>query len=284
MTRPKAVCSTLAALLQGTSSLAASPGAYTQAELRADKQFATYAYAHEFGSGVYDFNGHTLQVYGLPFGWDVREPEGAAPGVHLKLPVTLGFLDFQTSDVLATGLPDRVDSLSFVPGVELVFRVGEHWRALPYFQAGVSIAGDQNAETRVFGAGLRGEHDFRWARYEGAYATELAYSGVDYRESGLPNDDFVRWRNGAQLSRGTGLHIGDHRIVYGLFGVVDYYPDPPTGPATGVQLPAVQFEAGLVLDTRPDWKVLGLPVPRLGLSYRFAGDLSSVRLVIGAPF
>jgi hypothetical protein len=27
-----------------------------------------------------------------------------------------------------------------------------------------------------------------------------------------------------------------------------------------------------------------IPLPRIGLSYRFAGDLSSVRFVIGTPF
>jgi len=41
---------------------------FTEAEVRADKRFTTYAYAHEFGSGVYDFNGRNLQVYGLPLG------------------------------------------------------------------------------------------------------------------------------------------------------------------------------------------------------------------------
>jgi hypothetical protein len=285
MTPAKVVCAVVAVFLPGASSHAAGRGTYSQAELRADEHFASYAYAHEFGSGVYDFNGHTLQVYGLPFGWQVRELDNSqGPGVRLKLPVTLGFLDFQTSDVLEIGLPTHVDSVSFVPGIELDFRVGAHWRALPYVQAGLSTASSSDAETRLFGTGLRGERDLPMAEYDGLYATELAYSRVDYRDSSLPNDDFVRWRNGVQFSRGTSLQIGGRQLVYGLFGVVDYFLDPPTGPATGVQLPTVQLEAGVVFDTRPEWKVLGMPVPRLGLSYRFAGDLSSVRLVIGAPF
>jgi hypothetical protein len=29
---------------------------------------------------------------------------------------------------------------------------------------------------------------------------------------------------------------------------------------------------------------LRLPLPGIGLSYRFAGDLSSIRFVIGAPY
>lgn len=85
---------------------AASPTSLTGAQVRADKQFTTYAFAHEFGSGVYDFNGRTLQVYGLPLAWTLREGEAARPGLRLRLPVTLGFLDFEPKDVLDTGLPE----------------------------------------------------------------------------------------------------------------------------------------------------------------------------------
>ena len=107
--------------------MAASPPVYAaDAATRADLRFTNYAFAHEFGSGVYDFNGRTLQVYGLPFGWTAVEPGQDQAGLRLRLPVTLGFLDFHAADVIETGLPDRVDSVSFVPGVEFAFVVAEH--------------------------------------------------------------------------------------------------------------------------------------------------------------
>lgn len=69
-----------------------------------------------------------------------------------------------------------------------------------------------------------------------------------------------------------------------MFAVLDWYIDPPTGPLTGIAIPALQFEAGVMLGTRPDLKWWRLPMPRIGLSYRFAGDVSAWRLVLGAPF
>jgi hypothetical protein len=273
----------LVGTLATAASHAAQPEAWTSAEARADKQFTTYAYAHEFGSGVYDFNGRMLQVYGLPFALTLRAEDRAGPGIRLKLPLTLGFLDFQASDVISTGLPDGVDSVSFVPGFEFDFALSENWDLLPYLQAGFSVADESNVETRLIGAGLRVETIFPARTFAGLYASEITYSGVDYRGD-LPSDDFVRLRNSVEFTRGTGHSVGDYQIEWGLFTVLDVYADPPTGPTTGLDVPGVQVETGLIFGTRPSLQIWRVPLPRLGLSYRFAGDLSSIRFVIGSPF
>lgn len=269
-----------------TCCIAAPPPGATlnRAELRADKVFATYAYAHEFGSGIYDFAGRTLQVYSLPFSWTTREAAEGKPGVRLRLPVTLGFLDFQPGDVIETGLPERVDSTSVVPGVQLEFKLDERWTFLPYVQAGASFASESDVDTRLFGAGARAELDFPMGEYAGLYAAEAIYSSVSYRGE-LPDDDFVRVRNSVELRRTL-----PHARVFGRslelapFTVVDAYLDPPSGPVTQLDVPAVQIEAGVVFGSQPQWRPWGLPALRLGLSYRYAGDLSSTKLVFGAPF
>jgi len=284
LTRQVRLFVVVAGTVAAAASHAAQPGTWTSAETRADKQFTTYAYAHEFGSGVYDFDGRMLQVYGLPFAWTLRAAgDGNSPGARLKLPVTLGFLDFQASDVLNTGLPDGVDSLSFVPGFELDFTLPNNWHVLPHLQAGFSIADESNVETKLFGAGVRVERDFPARGFTGRYAGEVTYSGVEYRGD-LPNDDFIRLRNSIEFTKGSGHSVGDYQLEWGLFTVLDVYADPPTGPATGYDVPDVQIEAGLVFGTRPGLRIWRVPLPRLGLSYRFAGDLSSTRLVIGSPF
>jgi hypothetical protein len=273
----------LAGMAWSSPGVAADASPPTAAEVRADQQFTTYAYAHEFGSGIYDFNGRTLQVYTLPFSWAVREPEGRVVGWRLQLPVTLGFLDFKASDVISTGLPDRVDSVAFVPGVQFSLKAGEDWTLLPYAQVGASVAEQSEVETTLFGAGLRAERSLPTEAYEGHFAGELIYSAVRYRGD-LPNDDFIRLRNGVSLDRATGREWSGHSLRLGFFSYVDVYLDPPTGPTTGIDVPRVQFESGLLLNTRPSLKVLRMPLPGIGLSYRFAGDLSGLRFVIGAPF
>ncbi len=263
----------------------ASPALYgADAATRADQQFTSYAYAHEFGSGVYDFNGRTLQVYGLPFGWTAVEPGEDRTGMRLRLPITLGFLDFRAADVIETGLPDKVDSVSFVPGVEFEFTVADRWRLLPYVQAGLSTANEPDVETNLFGAGIRAERVFPAGEFEGLYAAVATYSRVSYHGDSLPDDDFLRLRNSLEFKRHAGFSLGDHPVEYGLFATIDVYADPPTGPATGIDVPRTQLETGVVFGTLPQWRIWKIPLPRVGLSYRFAGDLSAVRFVLGAPF
>jgi hypothetical protein len=258
--------------------------AASDAATRADQRFTSYAYAHEFGSGVYDFSGRTLQVYGLPLGWTLLQRDEDHPGLRLRLPVTLGFLDFRSSDVIETGLPDQVDSVSFVPGVELEFLMADHWRLLPYLQVGKSFANEADVETDLFGTGLRAERRFEAGRYRGLYSGEVAYSRVDYQATGLPEDDFIRLRNGAEITRPTGVALAGHALECGLFATLDLFADPPTGPATGIDVPRAQLEAGIVFGANPAIRIWKVPLPRIGLSYRFAGDVSAVRVVLGAPF
>jgi hypothetical protein len=262
----------------------APPTCGADATTRADQQFTSYAYAHEFGSGVYDFNGRTLQVYGLPFAWTAVEPGKGQTGLRLRLPVTLGFLDFRPADVIETGLPDQVDSISFVPGVEFAFVVSDRWHVLPYVQAGFSTASESDVDTDLFGAGIRIEHVFAAGRFAGLYAGVATYSRVAYSGESLPDDDFLRLRNSVEFKHDAGFSLHDHPIEYGLFATIDVYADPPTGPTTGIDVPRTQFETGVVFGARPEWKVWKIPMPRVGLSYRFAGDLSAVRFVLGAPF
>src|SRR5207342_3237408 len=109
------------------STLLAPCCATSQEALRAsEEQLVNYAYATALGSGVYDIAGRTLQIYRLPFGYTFSEPSGKRPGVRLTLPLTVGFIDFEARDVIDTGLPENLDSMSFVPGVQLDFALTPH--------------------------------------------------------------------------------------------------------------------------------------------------------------
>jgi hypothetical protein len=70
--------------------LAAQPQPLTEGEA----QLAHFAFASQLGSGVYSISGRTIQIYRLPVGWEVAEPEGRRPGLRLKLPLTIGLYDF----------------------------------------------------------------------------------------------------------------------------------------------------------------------------------------------
>jgi hypothetical protein len=261
----------------------AGAAAQTRAQTRAEQQFASYSFAFELGSGIYQSGSSTLQIYRLPFSWIWREPEGARFGVRFLLPVTLGFLDYDPGDLIEEGLPDRIDSLSFVPGVALEFPLPRGWSVTPSIQFGGEIAQQSEFHARLFSAG--NSLAYRWVQdngWRGQYLNDLLYAAVDYR-SAVPSDDFLRWRNGVAIARGLGQRIGAHEFEAGPFAIVDWFADPPRGPVSGVEVPRWQVEVGVMLGTRPVMRWKRVPLPEIGLSYRFADDLSAWRLVFGAP-
>jgi len=259
-------------------------GAFAQGSDRTEQDFANYSFAHELGSGIYERDGRLLQIYRLPFEWRYREPAPDAPGVVLLLPATLGFLDFAPLDILGEELPDRIDAFSFVPGIGLEFERGEHLRIMPFAKVGVALANHADVSGTLYSIGVYNEYrPATPADRQVRLRSDLLYSGVNYRGS-LPSDTFLRWRHGAEARRGLGYRIARRELEGGLFGVLDWYIDPPTGPITGIDIPSLQFEAGVLLGTRPALRLWRLTMPPVGLSYRFAGDVSAWRLVFGAAF
>ena len=96
------------------------------------------------------------------------------------------------------------------------------------------------------------------------------------REDGhLPND-----------GRGVFMGMADHQVDGGLF-VMNYlyFVSPELIRFYGKPLSVdVQWEFGVTFGTMTPWKVLGLAIPRIGMSYRVGSGASTFRLVLGGPF
>jgi hypothetical protein len=78
----------------------------------------------------------------------------------------------------------------------------------------------------------------------------------------------------------------DSGIDYLVYALNDYYLDQPKGPVEGARQGGspVQYEIGVTfgtLETRHIWRI---PVPRVGIGYRFGSSLDVFRIVFGTPY
>jgi hypothetical protein len=241
-----------------------------------------YVFATDLGSGIYDLDGRTLQVYQLTYRRYLREPTPEKFGVRFELPATFGFFDFKTVDVVSEGIPTRVDSLAVVPGIALDYLLPRDWHLIPYARAGFSVA-SSSVDGWLYGTGVRLERTSDFHGWDALVRSELAFAGVNYRED-VPNDEFVRLRQGFDLQGGIGWKFFGRETELGVYGMFDVVLDPPTAPLNGGQKQSIQAEFGFTLATRPRFVVWRWDFPRLGFGYRLAGELSSWRFVIGKPF
>jgi hypothetical protein len=259
---------------------AQSPGEAREDEAVGDA--VNYVFATDLGSGLYDLDGRTLQIYRYTYRRELREPRVGRTGARFVAPITAGFFDFNPLDVVRKGPPTRVDSLSVVPGFELDYLFGDGWHLIPYARGGFSIASSR-VDGWLFGAGLRVERRADYGDWQGFLRTELAYAGVRYR-SNDPADEFLRVRQGFDFTRAFGREYRKRRFELGLYAVLDFVADPPTAPVAGGREIPAQAEFGFTFSSRPRLKIWRFDAPRIGFGYRLAGDLSSWRLVLGEAF
>lgn len=259
--------------------------AQTAAETQEDEavgQSINYVFATDLGSGVYDLGGRTLQIYRYTYRKDLRTTRENHPGVRFVLPVTAGFFDFSPVDVISEGPPTRVDSFSVVPGVELDIVLRDGWHLLPYVRAGFSVA-SSSVDGWLYGTGARLERQSDFYGWNAYVRSELAYAGVKYTND-TPDDEFFRLRQAFDFTHATRMRIRGREIETGLYAIFDLVVDPPTAPVAGAKKVPIQAEFGVTLSTRPRVKIWKFDAPRIGFGYRLAGELSSWRFVIGAPF
>lgn len=244
-----------------------------------------YCFASHLGSGVYDISGRIIQIYRLPLFHDFRELEGNRYGLTLKTPVTFGFYDFKSTDVEDSDLPENLGTITVVPALEIPVRILTNWYLAPSagFGFGKDLAGGDLAY--IYQVVLRSVASFPRRRFDYTFWNVLAYLGHTVRGD-APNEDLAVFETGLDVRRPLKRKLRGHELDIGFF-VANYIFTEPTEYFLADDLAfevGAQYEIGFTVGTSKEIKVWRVPVPRLGLSYRFGDGLSVVRFVFGNPF
>jgi hypothetical protein len=266
-------------------SFATNVMAQSAAETQQDEavgQSINYVFATDLGSGVYNLDGRTLQIYRYTWRKELREVDANTTGLRFVVPITAGFFDFSPLDVISEGPPTRVDSFSVVPGLELDYLLPGDWHVIPYVRAGASIA-SSSVDGWLYGTGVRVERQHDWHGWDSFARSELSVAGAGFRQD-VPDDEFVRLRQGFDLRRGVRWKMHGHELEVGMYAIFDVILDPPTAPLADGRKQPLQAEFGVSFSTRPVFRIWRFDAPRLGFGYRLAGELSAWHILLGAPF
>jgi len=246
---------------------------------------ANYAFSTHLGSGLYSSSGGTVQVYRVAGGFTLRSDWTGGLGLELRIPVTFGFYDFELGDALESGLPDRLATLAIVPELRSVFAVAENWRLVPFVAAGVGRDFSEGRANYILAAGSRSLATFGWRSFDLYLGNRLVYAGYTTTELDF-GDDFGALESGLDARHSLGFSLNGHAVDGGVFLMnYLYFVSPELIRFYGKPLSVdVQWELGVTLGTMTPWKVVGLPIPRIGVSYRVGSGVTTFRLVVGGPF
>jgi hypothetical protein len=261
------------------------PAATAAESLRQTQEpIANFAFASQLGAGVYAVDGRAVQIYRLPFHWELRPPTQERVGLDITLPLTLGFSGYQVQDVVTEGLPKSIDTYSFLPGLEVSRMYGTQWRLAAFGEVGMATVHTSSSTSLIYSTGVRARYDFRVGEFHTRYATELLYAGSQVPDQ--VKDTMTRLSNGIDALRHTKMSMRGETVDYGPYILNQWYLKRPTAPVSSTAPPmaAVQWELGVTIGTVNTSYLWKVPIPRIGIGYRFGSDLSIIRLVFGSAF
>jgi hypothetical protein len=259
-------------------------GAAAPQPLQTQTPISDFAFASQLGAGVYTVEGRAVQIYRLPFEWELRPPTQDRLGFAINLPVTLGFYSYRVQDVVTEGLPKSIDTYSFLPGLEVSRLVGEQWRLAAFADLGVATVYADTHKSVIYDGGVRARYEFRLGAAYTRYGAELLYAASQLSDQA--KDTMTRLTNGLDGRFRTPMALRGETVDYGPYALSELYLKRPTAPdsSAGPQLTTAQWEVGVTVGTVNTAYIYRVPVPRLGIGYRFGAHLSAFRLVFGAAF
>ena len=247
-----------------------------------DLEQLNYGFATYLGTGIYRAGDQDVQVYQLPISFEIYNIKEHERNLTINVPVTLGFYEFELQDVIDSGLPDKVSTLSVVPGVEYIFKVNENWNFGPFVNLGVATNLENEDANYVFSAGLVSHYQFD-AKPLITLANKLLYAkhgGSDFEGA----DDFASFETvlDYQFSSVTSkyydfmsLYLANYRYFDNLT-----FLRPNKRPIKVF----IQNEVGISFGLKSSTKNSVIDIARLGVGYRFGNNLSVFRILLSVPY
>jgi hypothetical protein len=162
--------------------------------------------------------------------------------------------------------------------------MSEHWQLEPFVEAGIARDRTNELDQRVYAGGLRSRYEVVQDATYWLLSQELLHVVVE-QDGGDSRDDCTRLRFGVAARRSFATVIGLRQPDYLLYAVADVYTNTPAGPADGDDKGGgAQLELGVTFGTVEQMRVGRIPLPRVGLGYRFGDGLSAFRIVLGSAF
>ena len=236
-----------------------------------------YAFAAQLGSGIYKIDGRVVQIYRFAPTLEVRSLENRKWGLRLRIPFTLGFYNFTITDVVTGQFPDRLSTATLVPSVELPIILADNWFLTPFGGVGVGKDLDTGTTTFIYATGASSLALFSLEKQDIRLGNRFVYTGYTTKSFGL-EVDFSFLETGLDVRRPTGIRPWGRELAVSLFAVNYLYVVSPQF-IRQIEDPLelrTNWEFGFTLGTVEPWRVLGLRLPRLGLSYRFGGDSGAI--------
>ena len=276
--------------LAGFASLILISSAHAQAQAQpraaSDAQNPiNWYYAATFGTGIYTDGARSVTVVQLPYSHELRPVSEDSAGLKFKVSATLGFFDYNIDSALSGEIPQKLSTLSVMPGLEWQVPLSPRWTIRPYFDAGAGqeLAGRESAW--IYDFGIKSHYVFAENKgVEFALANSLTSAG--YRPSGGPNNPFGYLATGLDMTIPTASTLFGRPVYLGITPIYYYYFNRLriNDFDNSDNRVREEFELAFSLVTHDPWSVKAFHFDRVGIALRTSSNATGVSIFTSLPF
>jgi hypothetical protein len=238
-----------------------------------------YAYSSWIGSGFYKIGDRTVYLLRAPFSYTLRETDSKKWGVELLLPATVGFHDYSDGQ-------DNVGTITFVPGVRLVYPVLDNWWLKPFGQFGFGKDFSGSDIAWIYGAGIKSLATFDLNSSELDFGT--AFTWADQNQSGGGSDSgFSMFDIGLNSRWPTNFTVLDRKSDLNFFFVYTEFVNDLDFERAQKENKSIQrlYKFGIALSSEEKYPLLGLfDLRGGGVDVTFGKGYFGMGLTTGFPF
>jgi len=243
----------------------------------------SFAFSSYLGTGFYTTSGQNVFVLQMPFEHVIKEKTEDEAGWVLNLPVTIGFINFDSLKVEQLPGVNDVGTITFLPGLEYRYPMTPNWTLIPFADYGFARELDATSNVLITGTGIKSYFDVHFDNAKFTLGNRFLYA----RER---SEDFSSASSYSLLETGLNLRVASNfsftgEPLYSNFYYINFYY--PNDLVFFEQTPnpikvGIEHEIGITLSNIPDF--LFFEKPQIGIGVRFGNNINVYRLVFGAPF
>ncbi|HEX7248887.1 MAG TPA: hypothetical protein VF262_00735, partial [Burkholderiales bacterium] len=192
------------------------PVATVQQRAAHPDQLFNWYYASVFGTGYYRIGEEQVGVLRVPLRYELRPASTERWGIHLTLPVTVAFAEFDLDDFNLGKV--RAQGLTVLPGIEAEILLQDNWTVRPFVNVGGGWEFETNNPSTIFSLGATTRHTrpaFEASRL--ALGGKLAYAGYS---AGSEASQLAQLSLGGELAVPAGFTIAERAalVAFQLIG------------------------------------------------------------------
>ena len=245
-----------------------------------------YMYSAVLGSGFYKVEDATLTLVRIPISMTLREFNSFQPGVKLLIPVTIGYVSLDPDDLIDRWVPTELGTLSFIPGIEYQYAVGDELILKPFAQVG----GGYDFENDILSGLVIGGGRALWThqvstQWQVQLGSSLQWTG-GWQQGEGPSSSFGLFELGADFRRNLPVQIGNRQLNGSVFcrwrrflndWNIAESPDDP------INIDAL-YEVGFSIGVDQSYDIYGMKLDRLSIGYLWGEDTQAVSFGMDFPF